>query len=111
MRKFQASPRSPNVRAPSSSFGAQPSCESGWGRSFGREPTMYRHLRALRKACLGLLALAALGAMPATAAAGSMGFRNDLNIPIVVQGESVINGVLQRGHALLIAPRKCAYDT
>jgi hypothetical protein len=72
---------------------------------------MYRHLRTLRKATLGLLALAALGAMPGTAAAGSIGFRNDLNIPIVVQGESVIDGVLRRGQALLIAPRKCAYDT
>jgi len=72
---------------------------------------MYRHLRTLRQACLGLLALAALGAMPATAAAGSIGFRNDLSIPIVVQGESVINGVLQRGQPLLMAPRKCAYDT
>ena len=72
---------------------------------------MYRHLRTLRKACLGLLALAVLGAVPATAAAGSIGFRYDLNIPIVVQGESIVNGVLQRGQALLIAPRKCAYDT
>jgi hypothetical protein len=72
---------------------------------------MYRHLRTLRKACLGLLALAVLGAVPATAAAGSIGFRNDLNIPIVVQGESIINGMLQRGQPLLMAPRKCAYDT
>jgi hypothetical protein len=72
---------------------------------------MYRQLRTLRKTCLGLLALAVLGAAPVTAAAGSIGFRNDLNLPIVVQGESIVNGVLQRGQALLIAPRKCAYDT
>jgi hypothetical protein len=72
---------------------------------------MYRHLRTLRKTCLGLLALAVLGAMPASAAAGSIGFRNELNIPVIIQGECVINGMLQRGQPLLIAPRKHAYDT
>ena len=72
---------------------------------------MNRHRRTLRSSCVGLIALAVLGVQPAWAAAGEMGFRNDLNIPIIVQGETVINGTLRRGQPLLIAPRKSAYDT
>ena len=72
---------------------------------------MNRGQSTLRNACLGLVALAVLGVLPARAAAGGMGFRNDLNIPIIVQGESVIDGVLRRGQPLLIAPGKAAYDT
>jgi hypothetical protein len=71
---------------------------------------MSRHFRTLGTACLGLVALAVLGPQPAWAVAGGMGFRNDLNIPIIVQGESVVNGTLRRGQPLLIAPRKAAYD-
>jgi hypothetical protein len=72
---------------------------------------MTRHLRPFRKVCLGLLTLAAFGALPGTAAAAGMGFRNDLMIPVIVQGESVGTPVVRRGPPLLIYPRKAAWDT
>ncbi len=71
---------------------------------------MRRQPRTLKTVCVGLFALTVLGALPATAAAGTIGFRNDLSIPIIVQGESMVNGMLRRGQPLLIAPRKCSYD-
>jgi hypothetical protein len=72
---------------------------------------MNRHLGTLRKACVGLVALAVLGALPAAASAASIGFRNDLNVPILVQGECTVNGVTRRGQLLTIYPRKMAWDT
>ncbi len=72
---------------------------------------MIRHLHPFGKVCLGLLTLAAFGALPATAAAAGMGFRNDLMIPVIVQGESVGTPVVRRGPPLLIHPRKVAWDT
>jgi hypothetical protein len=72
---------------------------------------MNRQRGTLRKACLGLLALAVLGAFPAAASADGLGFRNDLTIPIIVQGESVVSNVLRRGQPLVISPGKVAWDT
>ncbi len=72
---------------------------------------MNRQTGTLGKACLGLLALAVLGALPAAARADGLGFRNDLKIPIIVQGESVVDNVLRRGQPLLIYPGKMAWDT
>ena len=72
---------------------------------------MTRQHHPLGKACLGLLTLAAFGALPVTASAAGIGFRNDLNSPIIVQGETLVNNVLRRGQPLLIYPLKSAWDT
>jgi hypothetical protein len=72
---------------------------------------MNRQGKTLGKTCLGLLALAVLGVFPAVSAADGLGFRNDLKIPIIVQGESLVNNVLRRGQPLLIQPGKVAWDT
>jgi hypothetical protein len=57
-----------------------------------------------------LLALIALAAAPVAAEAAGICFQNDTNIAIVVQGETVVNGMLRRGQPLLIQPRKMAWD-
>jgi hypothetical protein len=73
---------------------------------------MYPHLGTLRKTCLGLGALTVLLALPAVADAASMGFRNELKIPILVQGECVTKtGITRKGPLLAIFPGKAAYDT
>ncbi len=72
---------------------------------------MNRQPRPLKNACLALLALAVLGAVPEAAQAAGLGFRNELKIAILVQGESTVNGVLRRGPLLLIHPGKIVWDT
>ncbi len=72
---------------------------------------MNRFREPLRSLRLGVLALAVLAALPALANAAEMGFKNDLAIPIIVQGQSVVNKVLRRGQPLLINPTKLAWDT
>ena len=41
---------------------------------------------------------------------GSASFRNDLKVPVIVQGISQVNGVLKRGQPLLVASGKTAGD-
>ena len=72
---------------------------------------MNRHPRPLKNACLALLALAVFGAAPEGVRAAGIGFRNDLAIPIIVQGESKVKGNLRRGSPLLIHPGKTVWDT
>ncbi|MCI0455611.1 MAG: hypothetical protein L0Z62_01360 [Gemmataceae bacterium] len=72
---------------------------------------MNRQRRPLKNACLALLALAVLGALPEAARASGIGFRNELKIPILVQGESMVDGVLRRGPPLVIHPGKIVWDT
>lgn len=57
-----------------------------------------------------LLALIALVAVPVAADAAGICFQNDTNAAILVQGETVVNGMLRRGQPLLIQPRKMAWD-
>lgn len=40
----------------------------------------------------------------------AMSFRNDLDKPVVVQGQSVVGGVLRRGQPILIPPGKVGFD-
>jgi hypothetical protein len=73
---------------------------------------MLRGLRARRASYLALLALLITVALPGAAAAGPLiGFRNDTDGPIIVQGMSVINGQLRRGKRLTIQPGAVAWDT
>jgi hypothetical protein len=49
--------------------------------------------------------------MPVVALAGSIGFRNDTKGPVIVQGMSIINGVVRQGKRLTLQPGDVAYDT
>ncbi len=72
---------------------------------------MNTHPYLWRNACVALLAVGFLGGLADLALAAGMGFRNDLNIPIVIQGETVVNKTSRRGQLLLIHPHKAAWDT
>ena len=41
---------------------------------------------------------------------GGIGFRNDLNTPVLVEGASVVNGMLRRGQPIRIAPGQMCWD-
>jgi hypothetical protein len=72
---------------------------------------MWRFLFYPVAACLLLLAPALLGAQSAAAQAAGMGFRNDLKVPVVVQGASVVNQMLRRGKPVVLLPGKTGWDT
>jgi hypothetical protein len=63
-----------------------------------------------RKMLGGTLALALLALLPLQARAAGIGFRNETNSPIVVQGASFVGGMLRRGQALIIHPNRSALD-
>jgi hypothetical protein len=65
---------------------------------------MNRLPRLLGTACLSLVALGLLGGFPTTAQAAGIGFRNNLKIPVVVQGASRVNNVLRRGLPRTVLP-------
>ena len=50
------------------------------------------------------------GPGPAQGATGSASFRNDLKVPVIIQGISQVNGVLKRGQPLVVAPGKTTGD-
>lgn len=59
---------------------------------------------------LGLLNLVETApAQPPPTAVG-IGFRNDLNVPVIVQGWSVIKGMQRRGQPVLVNPKRSAWD-
>jgi hypothetical protein len=60
-----------------------------------------------RAICLALISLA-LVAAPARAA--GISFRNDLRIPIIVQGSCVVKKVLRRGQPIVVFPKKTGWD-
>lgn len=41
---------------------------------------------------------------------GGIGFRNELKVPVLVEGASVVNGMLRRGQPIRIAPGQMAWD-
>lgn len=41
---------------------------------------------------------------------GGIGFRNELNMPVLVEGASLVNGTLRRGQPIRIAPGQMAWD-
>src|SRR5438270_5708294 len=59
---------------------------------------------------IGLACLFAASAASAQAPMGAIGFRNELKAPVVVQGVSVINGVVRRGPPIIIPPGKVGWD-
>jgi hypothetical protein len=58
----------------------------------------------------GLGCLLAADTVSAQAPMGGIGFRNELKAPVVVQGVSVINGVVRRGPPIVIPPGKVGWD-
>jgi hypothetical protein len=63
------------------------------------------------KALLAVLLLLLLaGVAPAQVVGQGLAFRNDLPGPVLVQGASVVNGMVRRGQPLLIAPGRTSYD-
>jgi hypothetical protein len=60
---------------------------------------------------LAVLVLGLMGGLPNLAEAAGIGFRNDLNSRVIVQGASVVNNVVRRGQALQIDPGKTLWDT
>jgi hypothetical protein len=65
---------------------------------------MIRYLRGPGAACLAVLAVVLLGAGQAAAQPTWIGFRNDTDLPVVVQGSSQINNVVRRGKPHLLYP-------
>ena len=57
---------------------------------------MIRRWYASKMVCLALTGVICL-AVPAAATAGSLGYRNDTDGPVIVQGMSIIRGVLRAG--------------
>ena len=47
---------------------------------------------------------------PAVATGTTIAFRNELTVPVIVVGSSVVNGVLRRGQPLIVRPGKLALD-
>lgn len=43
-------------------------------------------------------------------AASGIGFKNETNMPVIVQGASVVKGMLTRGKPLLILPQRIGWD-
>src|SRR5262249_52440504 len=72
---------------------------------------MWRFLCCPVAACLLLLAPPLLGTRSAAAHGGGMCSRNDLKIPVVVQGASVVNNMVRRGKPVVLAPGKTGWDT
>jgi hypothetical protein len=58
----------------------------------------------------GLLAVLALSFMPSVAAAAKITFRNDTNGPIIVQGTSIVRGVVLQGKRHVLQPGQSGSD-
>jgi hypothetical protein len=71
---------------------------------------MRYHKSTLVHISLGLFTALLMAATPATSRAAGIAFTNKLDGPIVIQGASVINGVLVRGQPILVQPGKTGYD-
>jgi hypothetical protein len=59
----------------------------------------------------GILALALLALLPQCTGAAGICFRNELKSPVVVQGGTVVNGMLRRGQPLIVYPGRLAWDS
>src|SRR5438876_1612544 len=66
--------------------------------------------KTLAKVVCGLGCLLVIGVAPVHAQAGGIGFRNELKAPVVVQGVSVVTGVVRRGPPIVIPPGKVGWD-
>ena len=59
---------------------------------------------------LGLVAMLGLTVLPSAATAGSLGFRNDTDGPVIVQGMSIIRGKIYAGKRHVLQPGDVGWD-
>jgi hypothetical protein len=71
---------------------------------------MSSHLRGCPTTVVCLLALILVAAEPASAAAAWLGYRNDMKMPVIVQGATVQRNVVRRGKALLLFPGDVSWE-
>jgi hypothetical protein len=57
-----------------------------------------------------VLALTVLGLLPTSVEAASLGFRNDLNVPIIIQSVIVVNNQVRKGKPLVLLPGEVSLD-
>jgi hypothetical protein len=65
---------------------------------------MIRYFASFRGAHVALLAIIAVGILPAAVEAGIIVFRNDTDNPVMIQGISIINRVVRRGKLHVLRP-------
>jgi hypothetical protein len=70
---------------------------------------MVRTLYASKMVSLALTGVICL-AVPSGATAGSLGYRNDTEGPVIVQGMSIIRGVLRAGKRHVLQPGDVGWD-
>jgi hypothetical protein len=71
---------------------------------------MFSLLKPLRKCRSGLIALVAVALLPIAAEAAGIGYRNDTNYPVYVQGSIVVNGKVRRGQLMYVRPGQTVWD-
>jgi len=65
---------------------------------------------AWKRLSLGLLMLVGMATIPAAVAAGELGFRNDTDAPVIVQGMSIIRGKIFAGKRHVLQPGDVGWD-
>jgi hypothetical protein len=71
---------------------------------------MIPYPRGLNMASFGVLASLCVVASPVDTRAASLGLRNDVDAPVVVQCISVVNGTIRRGPVHVLHPGQVAWD-
>jgi hypothetical protein len=59
---------------------------------------------------LGVAVLAALLALPEASRAAGIGLRNETNVPILVQGASIVNGMIRRSQPFGVGSGQIGWD-
>lgn len=59
---------------------------------------------------IAALTLTILAALPAKCEAAGIAFTNKLDSPIIIQGASYVNGMLQKSPQFVVFPNKTGYD-
>ena len=72
---------------------------------------MIRIVRSLTLLCTFAFAFTPKVAAQGQSQPGGIGFRNDHGVPVLVEGASVVNGMLRRGQPIRIAPGQMAWDS
>jgi hypothetical protein len=75
-----------------------------------KESIMMRHLRGWNAGSLLVAVVVLLGVLPAAAEAAWLGFRNDTNGTIVVQGASIVNNLPRWGKPYRLLPGEVYWE-
>jgi hypothetical protein len=65
---------------------------------------------SLTLACLALTGLSQSQGAQAQTLGPGIGFRNDLKVPVIVQGVSLVNNMQRRGQPFVVQPGKTVWD-